>query len=269
MISLMDIAFLALAGGVAGLLGGLLGIGGGVVMIPALFTLFDFWQVPIDQRMHIAVATSLVVIVATNMSTVRAHHKRGSVDWALARGWLPVIALGAGGGSLVAQYLRGDYLVFAFVGLVFLLAVKMILPLDHIKAGDRPPRGPTGLLPPFFFAGLSAILGIGGGSFNVPYLTLYGVAIQRAVATAALCGLIISLAGGVVFMVSAPSDPVTLAYMIGYVHLPSVIALAGASVLLAPVGAALAHRLSKRQLSTVFGIFLILAAARMLIAVLG
>ena len=266
MLSLIDFVYLAAAGGVAGLLGGLLGIGGGIVMIPTLFSLFELWGVPFEQRMHCAVATSLVVIVATNISTVWAHHRRGSVDWSIALYWTPFLLAGSIVGSLTAQSLGGHMLVYAFVCLILVLAIKMILPLGDTRLGTSLPKGLIGAVPPFTFAWVSAILGIGGGSLNVPYMTLYGIVIQRAVATAALGGLFISLAGGATFLISTPTSLIPLSRMVGYVHLPSVLGLAITSVLAAPLGARLAHHMSKRQLTVTFGVFLIVAAVRLLVS---
>lgn len=264
----LDLALLLGVGCLAGFLGGLLGIGGGIIMIPALFSLFEAWGVPLDQRVHIAVASSLVVIVIINSSSVRAHHKRKSVDWFLFKRWWLVIVGGSVLGAHFAQYLDGVMLIYIFSVFAVFLAVKMMLPLDHIQLGSDIPKGLTGYFFPFCVGFVSAVMGIGGGSLHVPYMTMYGVKIQRAVGTAALLGLVIAISGGASFLFSTPPGGSGLSYRVGYVHLPSVLALSVASFFLAPLGASLAHHLSKRILSLVFGVFLTIATARLLYGVL-
>ena len=268
MLELYDLLILLGAGAVAGFLGGLLGIGGGIIMIPALFSLLELWGIGLENRMHIAVATSLLVIVGTSISSARAHHKRGSVDWAIVKSWVVVILLGSLLGSFTAQALDSTVLIFAFVFMGVLMAIKMILPLDDKRLGDHLPSGFGGIVYPGISGWASAILGIGGGIFNVPYMTLYGVPIQRAVGTAAFCGLISSLGGGAGFLLSSPENPVDLWGLVGYVHLPSVLGLVSASVIAAPFGAAAAHAVSKRTLSVLFGIFIVIAITRLLFGVL-
>jgi len=262
-----DIITLLACGIVAGFLAGLLGIGGGLVLIPSLFVVLDGWGVGLEQRMHICIATSLVVIVFTNISSVRAHHKKAAVDWQLIRAWWLAIVLGSLLGSFAAQELDGDMLLYFFIGLIFVLALKMLLPLDSWTLGENLPTGVSGQLFPFLAGYFSAILGIGGGSFNVPYMTLYGRAVHQAVATASVCGLVIAITGGAGFLIGKP-DGEGLRYMMGYVHLPSVFALAVTAVLFAPAGAWAAHRLSKRGLSIIFGVFLVISGGRMLASVL-
>ncbi len=268
MLELVDILVLLAVGGVAGFLGGLLGIGGGLIMIPALFSLFELWGVPFDIRMHISVATSLVVIVGTGMSSAYAHHRRGSVGWPIIRTWVIPILLGSALGSLTAQALQSSVLIFAFVAMGFMMAIKMILPLDDKRLGDHLPSGIPGQIFPAMSSWAAAILGIGGGIFNVPYLTLYAVPIQLAVGTAAFCGILSSLAGGLVFLLSEPDKPVELWGLVGYVHLPSAAGLVVAAVIAAPLGAAAAHAVSKRVLSILFGVFIAIAVARLLISVI-
>lgn len=258
---------LLLAGAIAGFFAGLLGIGGGVVTIPALFTVFADVGVPIEWRMHAAIGTSLAVIVATNTSSVYAHHKKGSVDWGIVRSWWVFVVIGAVGGSVFAKSLETDELIYFFAGLLALLALKMLIPLDRLKLGDTLPEGILERLSPTAIGFFSSLMGIGGGSFSVPYLTLYGVPIHRAVGTAALIGLVISISGGLGFMVEGLGVAGLPGAMVGFIHIESMIVVASAAVLLAPIGAKAAHALPKPALSILFGLFLVAAAIRMLSAV--
>jgi len=258
---------LLVAGAVAGFFAGLLGIGGGVVTIPALFTVFASVGVPIEWRMHAAIGTSLAVIVVTNMSSVYAHHRKGSVDWHIVKGWWIFVALGAVGGSVFAKGLKTDTLIYFFASLLALLAVKMLLPLERLKLGQTLPTNPLRGLSPALIGFFSSLMGIGGGSFSVPYLTLYNVPIHRAVGTAALIGLVISVSGGMGFLAEGLNVDALPSGMLGFIHVQSMIVVALAAAIFAPLGAKAAHALPKPALSIIFGLFLVAAAARMLSAV--
>jgi len=257
---------LVAAGLVAGFMAGLLGIGGGVVTIPALYTVFEILDYSPDWRMHMAVATSLTIIIATNTSSVRAHHKRGGVDWTIVKSWWIWLTLGALLGAGFAKQLKTDELIYFFASLIVLLAIKMLLPIDKIKLGDVLPKGILRYISPSLIGFFSSVMGIGGGSFSVPYLTLYSVPIHRAVGTAALAGFVISVAGGVGFIITGFGVEGLPAANIGFINVPAAIIVAIASVVMAPVGAMAAHKLSKRMLSIIFGFFLVMAAIRLLAA---
>lgn len=258
---------LLLAGCVAGFLAGLLGIGGGIVTIPVLFLVFEQFGVPIEWRMHAAIATSLTIIVATNISSVLAHHKKGGVDWSVVRTWWFIIAVGAILGSIFAKQLKTVELVYFFATLAGFLALKMLLPFDRWKLGHQLPGGILKYTNPALIGFFSAVMGIGGGSFSVPYMTLYNVPIHTAVGTASLIGLVISIFGGVGYIFGGWGLPDMPDYMIGFIHLPSAAAVALTAVFLAPVGAKVAHLLPKTLLSVIFGCFLIIATLRLINAV--
>ncbi|TNE60638.1 MAG: sulfite exporter TauE/SafE family protein [Alphaproteobacteria bacterium] len=255
------------AGLVAGFLAGLLGIGGGIVTIPALFVVFADIGVPHEWRMHVAIATSLTIIIATNSSSVWAHHKKGGVDWHVVKDWWWAVALGAVLGSYFAKMLKTAELVYIFATLAAFLAAKMLLPFDRWKLGENLPRGFFRYFNPGIIGFFSAVMGIGGGSFSVPYMTLYNVPIHRAVGTASLIGLVISMAAGMGYLVNGWGVAGLPAGMAGFIHLPSAATVAVAAVVMAPVGAKVAHRLPKKVLSIAFGLFLVLATIRLVSSV--
>lgn len=264
---LVDALPLIGAGIVAGFLAGLLGIGGGIVTIPALFIVFEKVGVPIEWRMHCAIATSLAIIVATNTSSVWAHHRKGGVDWTIVKDWWWAIMLGALAGSFFAKTLKTETLIYVFAAFATIVGAKMLLPFDRLKLGDTLPKGVFRFLNPGIIGFLSAIKGIGGGSFSVPYMTLYGVPIHRAIGTASLAGLIISFFGGLGYLVGGRGIEGLPAGMAGFIHIKSMIIVAGAAVLFAPLGAKTAHAIPKKLLSIVFGFFLVAATARLLLEV--
>lgn len=255
------------AGLVAGFLAGLLGIGGGIVTIPVLFLLFGEIGTPIEWRMHAAIATSLAIIIATNIASVRAHNKKNGVDWDLVKGWWLAVVLGAFLGSFFAKALKTQELVFFFATLAAFLAIKMLLPFDSWKLGKELPKGLYRYTNPTLIGFFSSVMGIGGGSFSVPYMTLYSVPIHRAVGTASLIGLFISVSGGLGYFVGGLSVEGLPEGSIGFIHLPSALGVSLAAIITAPIGAKVAHRMPRTLLSIVFGLFLIIATVRLINAV--
>ena len=266
-IALLVLAML-LAGVAGGVLAGLLGVGGGIVVVPALEYVLEWYGVPSEFRMHIAVATSLAVIVPTSISSARAHHKRGAVDVALARRWAPLIAIGAVIGALIASQVSGPTLTAIFGVFVLLVAVKMTLPLDSKTLADTVPSNPLMGFVPTAIGTISSMMGIGGGTLTVPILTLFGEPIHRAVGSSALFGLLISVPGAIAFVIAGWGHTQLPPGSLGFVSLAGFILIAPTTVLCAPLGARLAHALSRRMLSLLFGAFLLLVAIRMLVQAL-
>jgi uncharacterized protein len=251
-------------GAVAGVLAGLLGVGGGIVIVPVLDTALGLMGVDAAIRMHIAIATSLATIILTSLSSTRAHHARGAVDFDLARRWGPFILAGSVAGTLLASRMDSGGLSMVFAVVAMLVALKMVLPTENLRLSDHVPGGLLGKIPPLLIGGLSCMMGIGGGSLSVPALTLMSVPVHRAVGTSALFGLLISLPGAITYVVTGWGDPRLPTGNLGYVSLLGLCLIAPLTVLFAPLGARLAHRMNQRQLSLAFGSFLLLVSVRML-----
>ena len=266
-IAVLIIALLG-AGVAGGILAGLLGVGGGIVVVPALEFVLEWYGVPSTFRMHIAVATSLAVIIPTSISSARAHHQRGAVDIALAKRWIPYIAIGSVIGVVIASQVTGPTLAAVFSAFVFLVAIKMALPLDGKTITNSVPKSPAMGLVPTTIGAISSMMGIGGGTLTVPTLTLCGEPIHRAVGTSALFGLIISVPGTIAFIVAGWGNSALPPGSLGFVSLVGFLLIAPTTVLCAPLGARIAHALSQRTLSLAFGMFLLLVAARMLLQAL-
>ena len=256
-------AMLLAIGAFAGLLAGLLGVGGGIVMVPSFFYAFTALGYGSPQLMQMCLATSLATIIFTSMRSVMAHHRRGAVDWATLRGWAPGIAVGAALGVLVAASLRSAVLQAIFAGLAVLVGLYMSFGGDRWRLGAAMPAGPARWALSSLIGFLSTLMGIGGGSFGVPVMSLHGVPIHRAVATAAGFGVIIavpSVAGFLlVEMPAGDRPPLTL----GTVNVAAFGLVVATTLITAPMGARLAHRMNPRPLRRIFGVFLILVALNM------
>lgn len=251
-----------LLGLVAGILAGLLGVGGGLVLVAALAWLLPLFGVPPEVAMHAALASSLASIVLTAASSARAHARRGSVLWPTVAWMVPGLLLGAWLGSGVAVKLDAQTLRWIVAGYCLLAAWQTGFGRSRAPADGSEVPAPRGW--PMSAAGggigvLSALVGIGGGSMTVPLLVWRGVKPVRAVGTSSACGVAIGLAAAVGYALHAPSGALP-AHGIGYVYLPAAIGVALASVLAAPWGTRLAHRLSGNALRKVFALFLLLVA---------
>jgi len=256
--SLAIAIYLAL-GAVAGVLAGLLGIGGGLVLVAALVWLLPSQGVPAAMAVHVALATALASIVLTGLSSAWSHHRRGSVLWPTVAWLVPGVLVGGWLGSLLATQLDGG-LLRAFIAIYCYLAALQ-LGLDWPRSRARRPDAPRG--PAYTAAGsgigaISALVGIGGGSMTVPLLVWRGVRPVLAVGTSSACGVAIALASAAGYALHGPVDAALPPGSWGYVFLPAAAAIALASVLTAPLGTRIAHRISGQSLRWVFAVFLVL-----------
>ncbi|MFU8824397.1 sulfite exporter TauE/SafE family protein [Yoonia sp.] len=259
--------FLLVIGAFAGVLAGLLGVGGGIVLVPAFFYAFAALGYDSPQLMQMCLATSLATIIVTSARSVLAHHRKGAVDWDILKSWGPGIAVGALIGVLVASSLRSGTLQAIFGILAALVALYMTFGKSHWRLGPVMPRGIWRATVSPMIGFLSVLMGIGGGSFGVPTMTLFSVPIHRAVATAAGFGIIIAVpsVAGFLFVEMAVAPPFT----IGAINLVAFVLVIAMTLITAPWGAALAHRMDPVPLKRVFGVFLILVALNMLRKALG
>lgn len=259
------VAVLALAaiGVFAGLMAGLLGIGGGIVMVPALFYLEGLFGVPDSVRMHLAVGTSLAVIIITSAFSVRTHWKHQAVDLEILKIYAPGVLVGVAAGTIIAALVSGAVLTAVFAGIALLIALNMAAGKPHFVLGESMP-GKVGSNSLGMFTGvISTLAGIGGGALTVSITTLYSVPIRIAVGTASAVGVIVSLPAATGFAVIGWQHPDLPVASIGYVNLIAVAILAPFTSWMAPIGARLAHRLPTLILGRIFAVFLLIAAGRM------
>ena len=256
---------LVITGALGGGLAGMLGVGGGIVYVPALDVVFSLVGIDPEISMHSAVATSLAIIVPTSISSSLAHHKRDCVDLHIVRLWGPTILLGSIIGVIAASQLKGSILSLGFGIMTLLVAMNMLLPNRQINFFRRYRIPPLGVAVPFGLGGFSSMLGVGGGTLSVPILTMMDRPIHRAVGTAAAFGLLISLPGAISFIVSGWSDSRLPISSWGYVNVIAMTIMAPVTVLAAPMGAGIAHRLGQRQLQFVFGFCLFVISIRMIL----
>jgi uncharacterized membrane protein YfcA len=250
-----------LLGAVAGTLAGLLGVGGGLIIVPVLALLFRHIGIGEALVMHLAIGTSLATIVLTSVSSVRAHHRRGAVQWQLVWRLSPGIVLGALLGAALADALDSFWLSRFFGVFELFVAVQMALGLR--PAAHRSLPGAAGMAAAGGVIGsVSAIVGIGGGTLTVPFLGWCNVEMRKAVATSSACGLPIALAGALGFVLTGLDAQGLPAWSSGYVYWPAFLGIVVASMAFAPLGAALAHRLPAAGLKRAFAVLLAVIGVR-------
>ncbi len=260
-----SIAIFLVTGAAAGLLAGLFGVGGGLIVVPALAWLLPRQGVADAAVMQSAIGTSLAVIGLTSISSMRAHHARGGVLWPVFRRLAPGIVAGSLLGAWVAHGLSGVALK-RIVGVGALL-VALQMAIDAQPKSARALPGAAGLASVGGVIGLlSALIGIGGGSLTVPFLSACGVEMRRAVGTSAACGVPIAWAGALGFALNGLGVEGRAVWSVGYIDLAAFAGIAVASVFTAPFGARLAHRLPPRVLKRAFAVFLAGIGLRMLMA---
>lgn len=267
-LSTLDITLLALgvaaAAGLGGMLAGLLGVGGGIVIVPALFWVFAVIDFDPALSMHMAVATSLATIIATSVSSARAHHRRGAVDTGIMRRWGPWLAGGALAGGLLAGGLNTQALLLVFGSVGLAVAANFLSPRPLVLGAALPRRRAAQAAIATAIGGTSAVMGIGGGTLGVPVLAGFAVPVHRAVGTASTFGLMIALPGALALVVTGWDVPGRPPLSLGYVNLAAVALILPISTALAPMGARLAHALDAKWVKRAFALFLAITSLRML-----
>lgn len=268
MLSTLDIVYFALAvagAGIAGgLIAGMLGVGGGIVIVPVLFTVLEAaLDTDPNIAIKVAVATSLATIVLTSLSSARSHHKRGAVDYAFLRKWAVPVVLGVIIGAFIGGYADGGLLTGVFGVVALLVALNMFL-----RRGNAPifANFPNAIVRSAFgvlVGVISAMMGIGGGTLSVPILTAFGFEMRKAVGTASAIGFFIAIPGMIGYVLTGWGADGLPPYSLGYINLVAFAAVAPLTMAFAPVGAKIAHSISPAALRISFAVFLLATAIRM------
>ncbi len=262
-------------GAAAGFAAGLFGIGGGAIIVPALYYTLSALGISSDVVMHVSVATSAATIIVTSLRSAAGHTKKGAVDWDLIwpgrtpggffKGWGFWIASGSLLSALIlARYLSGHSLTLIFAILASLIAVQLIFGRPDWRIAKQVPTGPLSAPIGMILGGLCSLMGIGFGSFGVTFMLLCGKSVHRAIGTAAALGTFIGIPATLGFVISGLGVPGRPPLSLGYVNLVGFALIAAASFVFAPIGVRAAHALPQAKLRRLFGICLLLVALNML-----
>ena len=254
---------LAIAAAVAGFMAGLLGVGGGIIMVPALYYAFTVLDFDIVTRMHLAVGTSLAIIIPTSIISTLTHREHDAVDFNMVKSFGIFILIGVFFGTFLAVNLKTPALVlffsvFAFmVGLFFIFLREKLV--DNPKQISNLVKNISGILIGF----ISIPLGIGGGSLMVPFMRTFGYDIRKSIGTAAAVGFLIAVTGTITMITGGKIiDNVNTPFSLGYINLLGFIVFVPVTTIMARLGAKAVYKIDKKILSKIFGTFLILVSIR-------
>jgi len=262
--TLIPLLALLAAGLLAGFAAGVFGIGGGFVVVPALLLVLPLLGGDKAQYAHVAIGTSAATIIVTSLRSLRAHARRGAVEFEVLRSWAPWLILGCGAGVLLAEHTDGRTLTIIFASGVLLMSLNFLVPrLGSRVVSDHMPGGLARIGIAGGLGTFSSLLGIGGGTIAIMVMTLCGRSIHRAIATASGVGTLIAVPTAIGFAVIGLNEPGLPWGSLGYVNVPATAAIASMSIWTAPYGVAAAHSLPAEVLKRVFGVYLIVIAALM------
>ena len=261
---------LGAAAAVAGFMAGLLGVGGGIIMVPALYYAFSVLDFDIVTRMHLSVGTSLAIIIPTSIISTKTHMEYDAVDFKMVKSFGIFILFGVVGGTFLAVNLKTPALVlffsiFAFVVGLFFIFVREKL-MENPKKISNFVKNISGIIIGF----ISVPLGIGGGSLMVPFMRTFGYDIRKSIGTAAAVGFLIAVSGSITMITGGKIiDNVSTPFSLGYVNLLGFIVFVPVTMIMARIGAKAVYKIDKKLLSKIFGTFLIIVAVRSFIEYLS
>lgn len=264
------------AGAVTGVLAGLFGVGGGTVIVPVIYELFRILDVPEAVRMPLSVGTSLAIIIPTSIRSFKTHYDKGAVDMPFIKAWTVPVVVGVILGSIIAGFAPAYVFKLVFIVVAGFSSIRLMFGLDFKAKREGMPGNKIMQVSGLIIGVASSLMGVGGGLLSNLFMTYFNRPIHAAVATSSGVGILVSVPGAIGFMVAGWSlaadypDVLVLHFpvSIGFVSLLGVIPFIPTSVFMAPFGARLAHRLSKRKLQFSFGLFLFLVTLRYIISLL-
>ena len=254
---------LSIAASVAGFMAGLLGVGGGIIMVPALYYAFTVLDFDIATRMHISVGTSLAIIVPTSIISAKTHMEHKAVDVNLVKSFGIFIVLGVIGGTFLAVNLRTSDFILFFSIMAFIVGLFFIFFRDKFLENPKKIKDSIKNISGVAVGFISVLLGIGGGSLMVPFMRTFGYDIRKSIGTASAIGILIAISGTITMITGGEIiNNISTPYTIGYINLFGFIVFVPVTMLMARIGAKAVYKIDKKLLSKIFGSFLIIVSIR-------
>lgn len=257
---------LAISGIIAGFLAGLFGVGGGAVLVPGFYQILGSLGVGDDIRMHIAVGTSLAIIVPTSLLSFKQHNAKGTVDIELLKSFIIAVPVGVFCASIITVFISGASLRAIFAIMTFIISMKLLFAKDGWNLGTKIPGNPIRFFAGWLIGFLSTFMGIGGGVFNNTFMTMFGRPIHQSVSTSSGVGVLIAIPGVLGYIWAGWGVANLPIYSLGYINMIMVVLVIPITLLMVPIGVRVAHAISKRQLQISFGLFLIVVSLRFFIS---
>jgi len=257
------LAVLALAAVVAGFMAGLLGVGGGIIMVPALYYAFSVLDYDIITRMHLSVGTSLAIIIPTSIISTKTHMEYDAVDFKMVKSFGVFILLGVILGTFLAINLRTPQLVLFFSIFAFIVGLFFIFLREKLLENPRKISNIIKDISGIIIGFISVPLGIGGGSLMVPFMRTFGYDIRKSIGTAAAIGFLISVSGATTMIIGGEIiNNVKTPFSIGYINLLGFLVFVPITMVMARIGAQVVYKINKKLLSKIFGTFLLIVSFR-------
>ena len=254
---------LSIAASVAGFMAGLLGVGGGIIMVPALYYAFTVLDFDIATRMHISVGTSIDIIVPTSILSAKTHMEHKAVDVNLVKSFGIFIVLGVIGGTFLAVNLRTSDFILFFSIMAFIVGLFFIFFRDKFLENPKKIKDSIKNISGVAVGFISVLLGIGGGSLMVPFMRTFGYDIRKSIGTASAIGILIAISGTITMITGGEIiNNISTPYTIGYINLFGFIVFVPVTMLMARIGAKAVYKIDKKLLSKIFGSFLIIVSIR-------
>ena len=264
------LAVLAVAAAVAGFMAGLLGVGGGIIMVPALYYAVTILDFDISTRMHLSVGTSLAIIIPTSIISTKTHMEYGAVDFKMVKSFGIFILIGVILGTFLAVNLKTPPLVLFFSTFAFMVGLFFIFLREKLVENPKTISNMIKNISGITIGFISIPLGIGGGSLMVPFMRTFGYDIRKSIGTAAAIGFLISASGAITMIIGGKLiNNVNTPFSVGYINLLGFIVFVPVTMLMARIGAKVVYRIDRKLLSKVFGVFLLVVSARSFIEYLN
>ena len=261
---------MAMAAAVAGFMAGLLGVGGGIIMVPALYYAFTVLDFDLATRMHLAVGTSLAIIVPTSIISTKTHMEYDAVDFKMVKSFGLFILIGVIAGTFLAVSLKTPALVLFFAVFAFMVGLFFIFLREKLVENPKTISNFVKNISGIIIGFISVPLGIGGGSLMVPFMRTFGYDIRKSIGTAAAVGFLISVSGTVTMIISGKIiDNINTPFSVGYINLLGFAVFVPVTMVMARLGAKAVYKIDKKLLSKIFGTFLIIVSIRSFIEYLS
>jgi len=257
------VTVMAASAGVVGFMAGLFGIGGGLIMVPVLFYVFSFVGIERTFVMHLAIGTSLSIIIPTSIISTMTHMKFKAVDFSIVKTFGVFAAIGVVLGTIFAVSLKTSSLILFFSIMTMLFAIYFLIEKEKIDPVPRKINLIYRVICGFLSGFLSAPMGIGGGVFNTPIFKMFGYPINIAIGSSAAIGFLIALVGAIGFAVSGSYFNINAPLSLGFVNVPAFLIFVPITTFMAKIGAETVHKVDKRLIFKLFGIYLFIVACRL------
>ena len=257
------LSVLAISAAVAGFMAGLLGVGGGIIMVPALYYAFTVLDFELVTRMHLAVGTSLAIIIPTSIISTKTHMEYDAVDFKMVKSFGIFILIGVIAGTFLAVNLKTPTLVLFFSIFAFLVGLFFIFLREKLVENPKTISDIVKNISGIVIGFISVPLGIGGGSLMVPFMRTFGYDIRKSIGTAAAVGFLISLSGTITMITGGKIiDNINTPFSVGYINLLGFAVFVPVTMIMARLGAKAVYKIDKKLLSKIFGTFLLIVSIR-------